>query len=68
MTTHEFEITIDKQGRVQVHMRGVKGRQCMEYAQWLERVVGPIAGQELTAEHYEPENGVRIDVCGRERR
>lgn len=65
MTAHEFEITIQPDGKVRVHMHGVKGRQCMEYAKWLAQVLGPAASTERTAEFYEPEQQVRIDIEGR---
>ncbi len=64
MNTQEFEITIDAQGRVRVHMRGVKGRHCTDYATWLAGLLGPVVEREMTSEHYEPEGQVRIDVTG----
>lgn len=64
MTPHEFEITIGTDGKVRVHMKGVKGRQCEEYAAWLSRILGPIASRQFTHERWEPEDQVRIDIQG----
>lgn len=64
MNPQEFEITIDTEGRVRVHMRGVKGKHCTDYAKWLAGLLGPMASLEHTAEHYEPEGQVRIDQSG----
>lgn len=64
MTPHEFEITIGTDGKVRVHMHGVKGSQCEAYASWLSRVLGPIASREFTHERYEPEPQVRVDIQG----
>lgn len=49
----ELEISISKDGQVKVHISGVKGPACMEYAKLLERVVGPIEDVEHTWEYYE---------------
>ncbi len=62
MASQEFEITIDPTGEVRVHMRGVKGKHCVEYAKWLAELLGREKSREMTAEHYEPEGVVRIDV------
>jgi hypothetical protein len=32
MARHDVEITISKTGEVQVHVKGAKGKACMEYA------------------------------------
>ncbi len=64
MKAHEFEIRIERSGEVRVHMKGVKGKSCEEYAKWLASVVGPVAGLERTAEAYEPDSPVHLDVRG----
>ncbi|OHB56748.1 MAG: hypothetical protein A2Y07_11800 [Planctomycetes bacterium GWF2_50_10] len=53
MAQHEVEITILKSGEVKVHVKGAKGKACMEYANWLAKVVGEIKDQKLTSEYYE---------------
>ena len=62
MAQHEVEITISKTGEVRVHVRGVKGKGCMAYAEWLSKIVGKVKDQKLTSEYYEPEIKTRIDL------
>ena len=61
MEQHDLEIEIGKDGRVRVHVKGAKGKACLDYAKLLERIVGREEGRELTSEFYEPETGVRLD-------
>ncbi|MFH0795842.1 MAG: DUF2997 domain-containing protein [Candidatus Omnitrophota bacterium] len=56
----ELEIEIDSSGEVRVHIKGVKGKNCLQYAKLLEKALGEIKGQELTSEYYEPEPPVKI--------
>ncbi len=62
MAQHEVEIVISKTGQVKVHVKGVKGKGCLEYAQWLSKVVGKISDQKLTSEYYEPEVKSKINL------
>ena len=62
MAQHEVEITISKTGEVKVHVKGAKGKACLEYAEWLSRVVGKVKDQKLTSEYYEPEVKSRINL------
>ena len=62
MAQHEVEISITKSGEVKVHVKNVKGKACLEYAQWLTEVVGKVKDQQLTSEYYEPEVKARIDL------
>ena len=70
MHAHEIEIEIDKDGHVRVHVKGAKGKACLEYAKYLEQLIGRIESQELTSEYYEPEAKTRIipNVQGKLRR
>ncbi len=54
----DFEIEIRANGEVIVHMKGVKGKQCLAYSEFFEQMVGRIKEQTLTAEHYEPDSTV----------
>jgi hypothetical protein len=40
MELQEVEITIDKSGKVIVHVRGVKGQACLELTSELEKILG----------------------------
>jgi hypothetical protein len=62
MAQHEVEITIDRSGEVKVHVKGAKGKACLEYAKWLTEIVGKVKSQELTSEYYEPEVKSRIEL------
>jgi hypothetical protein len=62
MAQHDVEITILKSGEVKVHVKGVKGKGCMEYAEWLAEVVGKIKDKQLTSEYYEPETKAKIQL------
>jgi hypothetical protein len=63
MPQREFEITIEKTGHVEVHVKGYKGRACHDAVKFLQQVVGEIESQRQTSEFYEPEEQVqhRID-------
>ena len=60
MEHHDIEIDISKDGTVRAHIKGVKGKGCMDYAALLQQIVGKIQDQELTQEYYEPDSKVRI--------
>ena len=62
MAQHEVEISISKTGEVKVHVKGAKGRVCLEYAQWLTQVIGKVKSQQMTSELYEPEAKSRLDL------
>ncbi len=62
MAQHELEITISKTGEVTVHVKGAKGKACLEYAKWLAETVGQVKQQQMTSEFYEPETKTRIDL------
>lgn len=62
MAQHDLEITISKTGEVRVHVKGVKGKACLEYAEWLAKAIGQVKDQQLTSEYYEPETKARIDL------
>ena len=62
MAEHEIEITISKTGQTRVHIKGVKGKGCMDYAKWLSEIIGKVEDQQLTSEYYEPETKNRIDL------
>ena len=62
MAQHEMEITICRNGQIKVHIKGVKGKACLEYAQWLKQVVGKVSQQQQTSEFYEPDIKSRINL------
>ena len=62
MAEHEVEIVISASGEVKVHVKGVKGKGCLEYAKWLTEIVGKVKDQKLTSEYYEPDTKARIEL------
>jgi hypothetical protein len=62
MAQHDVEIVINKKGEVKVHVKGVKGKGCLEYAKWLSAVIGKVKDQKLTSEYYEPETKTKINL------
>ncbi len=62
MAVREFEITIDPAGFVEVHVKGYKGRTCMEVAKVFEQIVGEMRSHQLTSEFYEPEEQVQFRI------
>jgi len=62
MAQHEVDITISKSGEVRVHIKGAKGKGCLEYAKWLTKVVGKVKNQQMTSEFYEPDVKARINL------
>jgi hypothetical protein len=62
MAQHDVEITISKTGEVKVHIKGVKGKGCLEYAKWLTKIVGNVTDQKMTSDYYEPEIKTKINL------
>jgi hypothetical protein len=59
MEMQELEITIDKEGKVQVAVRGVHGEGCLAITNNIENAVGTVEEREYTAEYYEQPVTVR---------
>lgn len=53
MTMQELEITIDNEGRVLVHVNGVKGEGCLALTKNLENAVGNVQERSFSADYYE---------------
>lgn len=53
MEMQELEITIDREGKVQVAVRGIRGEGCLALTRNMETAVGTVEGREYTAEYYE---------------
>lgn len=62
MPQREFDITISPDGSVELHVKGYKGKACLEAVKLFERVVGEVKGQERTSEFYEPEEQVHYHI------
>ncbi|MHC5002023.1 MAG: DUF2997 domain-containing protein [Planctomycetota bacterium] len=62
MERPEFDIRIEKDGRVTVRVTGVSGERCLELSDMLREIIGHEESRELTSEFYGPGGQVRIDV------
>jgi len=58
MEMQELEITIDREGRVQIAVRGVRGEGCLALTKKMENAVGTVEERTYTAEYYEQSAGV----------
>jgi hypothetical protein len=62
MPQREFDITIDRDGQVQLHVKGFKGRACLDAVKLFEEIVGELKSQQQTSEFYEPEEQVQYRI------
>ncbi|GAP14548.1 hypothetical protein LARV_02321 [Longilinea arvoryzae] len=54
MDVQEIEVTIGKDGKVQVHVRGVQGKACLDITRALENALGgEVEVREMTPEAIE---------------
>ena len=60
MAQREFDITIDPNGNVELHVKGFKGGSCLEVVKLFEQMVGEVKSTQRTSEFYEPEEQVRF--------
>jgi hypothetical protein len=49
----EIEIDIDRDGKVNIKVKGVQGADCLEFSQFLEEALGETVEQEVTSEYYQ---------------
>jgi hypothetical protein len=62
MPQREFEITIGKDGSVELHVKGYKGRACLNAVKMFEQIVGEMKSQQETSEFYEPDEHVQFNI------
>lgn len=62
MPQREFDITIEPDGSVELHVKGYKGKSCLEAMRIFEQLVGELKSQRETSEFYEPEEVVRYNI------
>lgn len=54
----ELEIEIDPIGQVQIHVKGAKGKRCLDYVEVFRELLGPVTEETLTAEFYEADTTI----------
>ena len=62
MPEREFDITIGKTGEVELHVKGIKGRACLDVVKVFEEMVGEMKSRQETSEFYEPEEQVQYRI------
>jgi hypothetical protein len=62
MGHREFEISIGADGTVELHVKGFKGKSCLEVVKMFEQIVGELKEQQATSELYEPDELVQIQI------
>jgi len=62
MPQHEFDITIGRDGEVELHVKGIKGGGCMDVVKLFEEIVGEMKSVQQTSEFYEPEEEVQYRI------
>jgi hypothetical protein len=62
MPQREFEITIAPNGSVELHIKGFKGKSCLEAMKMFEQVVGELRTRHETSEFYEPDEQVQLNI------
>jgi hypothetical protein len=60
MAQREFDITIGADGTVELHVKGFKGKSCLEVVKLFEQMVGEVKSAQNTTEFYEPEEQVHF--------
>lgn len=66
MPEREFDITIAPDGSVELHVKGYKGKSCLEAMKLFEQIVGELKSQQATSELYEPEEQVQYRIENRQ--
>ena len=64
MAKEEFEIEVDREGRVTIKTIGIKGPRCVDAAEALAKLIGREEARQLTGEYYEVEQDVsgQVDI------
>ncbi len=60
----ELEITIDKNGDVQIHVQGVDGSSCLEMTKEFEEALGIVQQREKTSEYYKEDDNEKVHIYG----
>ena len=66
MPEREFDITIAPDGSVELHVKGYKGKSCLEAMKLFEQIVGELKSQRATSEMYDPEEQVQHRIENRQ--
>jgi hypothetical protein len=64
MAKEEFEIEVDRDGKVTIKTIGIKGPRCVDAAEALAILIGREQARQLTGEYYEVDQEVsgQVDI------
>ena len=62
MPQREYEITIGRDGKVELNIHGYKGKGCLDAVKMFQQIIGSVESQKATSEFYEPEEQVQYRV------
>lgn len=62
----EIEIEIGKDGALRAHVKGVKGKACLDTMELIRKAVGAMKEKKLTSEFYEFDATIVKDVRRRD--
>jgi len=64
MAKEEFEIELDRDGKVTIKTIGIKGPRCVDAAEALALLIGREEARQLTGEYYEVDQEVsgQVDI------
>ena len=63
--SQEILITIDARGNVRIEVKGIKGPACKAATTDLERALGTVASERLTAEYSQCHQDQQVRIGGR---
>jgi len=58
----EMEITIGRDGKVEIHVQGVDGKSCMDLTKELEEALGVVTSREKTGEYFKEDSGQTVRI------
>jgi len=58
MELQEMEIQVDREGNVNLHVRGVKGEECIMITKSIEEPLGEIVERTLSGEFYQEQKTI----------
>jgi hypothetical protein len=62
MKKREMQITIGKDGAVNIEVKGVGGADCLDFSKFLEEELGEVIARERTTEYYQEEERTGLNL------
>ncbi|MDI6755231.1 MAG: DUF2997 domain-containing protein [Thermodesulfobacteriota bacterium] len=62
MAKQELEIIIDENGEIQMDIKGMKGKKCLDFAQMVAKAVGELKDKKVKPEFYQQEVELSKDL------